>query len=288
MLVRLEATALGQLDWSLTLLDALPRLPLVPGAEGLGRVEAVGPGVQLPVGARVALAVLAHSCGQCPACAHAPGRCAEARCFGLHDDGALGEVGLFAAQHLVPVPEALPLEAGVMLGSLTAAVAAVRAAGPAEALTVFGVGGLGHLVVQVARAAGRQVFVEEPDGPRRAFALAHGAQRRAKGQRTEAAVVCTPSPQALQQAVRATLPGGTVVLAGTAPATRVDLTLQEVVRPELSLVASFLGSRDDQARALALAPALAPQVHRVPPDEVSTRFYELRDGGFVGRLVVRW
>jgi propanol-preferring alcohol dehydrogenase len=292
--LRVEACAMGQLDWNLLTLDAPPRLPLVPGHEALAVVEAVGPSVTLPVGARVLVTPLASACGACAACeAGDARRCAGVRWRGMHADGALGTQLLASASALVEVPSAcagLPAEhLALGGGSLWTAVGAARAlalAGPAR-VGVVGVGGVGHLVVQVLRAQGHAVCAADVDPERAALARELGASPFTTG--LDAAVVCTPSTQAVTAAVRAVRGAGRVVLVGTSPTGRLDLPVADVVWRQLSVVGTLLGSRAELAEGLELLRdgAVQPRITVAPLVEAPARLWSLRDLGFGGRLVIR-
>lgn len=302
VVVRIEACALGQLDWNLLTLDAPPRLPLVPGHEAVGVVEARGPDGSLAVGTRVLVTPLAGSCGQCPAClGHDPRHCAQVRWRGMHADGALTTHLTARADTLVPLevpvgveplPATLPAGLAAKLslagGTLWTAMGAVRSLHLLQPsrVAVFGTGGVGHLVVQLARVLGHEVFAADADPERLAFALELGA-RRLDGP-VDAAVVCTPSTQALQQAVRLLRAGGRLALAGSSPTGRVDLAVADLVWRGLTLSAGLLGTPADLDEALALlfAGKVEPRVEVVPLEEIPARLWALRDLGFAGRLVV--
>ena len=288
--LRVEDCVLGQLDWNLLTLDAPPRLPLVPGVEAVGVVETVGEGVSLAQGVRVLVTPLASSCGTCAACTAGEARwCPSARFLGRDLDGALATHVTLPVQHLVPAPAVAIAQAACLGGSAWAAVGAVRAT-RLEAggkFGVLGVGGVGHLVLQVAKAQGLSVFADDVDSHRRALGASLGAQPWPGAASLDAVVVCTPSAQALQRASRAVRAGGVVVAAGTSPTGRVDLPLADAVARGVTVVGSALGTHDDLKAALALAQqgTLAPHVEVVSLDEAVSRLWQLRDGGFTGRLV---
>jgi propanol-preferring alcohol dehydrogenase len=301
-LVRVEACALGQLDWNLLTLDAPPRLPLIPGHEAVGVVEAIGPGVALRVGERVLVTPLAGSCGQCSACrGHDPRHCPDVSWRGMHVDGALGTHVVTSAAALVPLelpvgvaplpevlPERLAAELAICGGSLWTAVGAVNALRLVQPsrVAVFGVGGVGHLVVQVARALGHEVFATDADPARVALGLTLGAKPLDGS--VDAVVVCTPSTQALQQAVRLLRGGGRLALAGSSPTGRVDLAVADLVWRGLTLTSGLLGTKDDldEGLALLLSKRVTPRVETIALDDVPARLWALRDLGFPGRLVV--
>jgi len=300
--LRIEACALGQLDWNLLTLDAPPRLPLVPGHEAVGVVEATGPGCTLRVGERVLVTPLATSCGHCAACrGHDARHCVEAAWRGMHVDGALGTHLVTREQLLVPLelpmgveplPDTLPRQlAGVLAvcgGSMWTAVGAVNALGlvnPSR-VAIFGAGGVGHLAIQVARALGHEVFASDAIPERMALALSLGA--KPLDGPVDAAVVCTPSAQALQQAVRLLRAGGRISLTGSSPTGRVDLSVSDLVWRGITLRSGLLGTREDleEGVTLVFTGKVKPTVEMVTLDEVPARLWALRDLGFPGRLVV--
>ena len=300
--LRIEACALGQLDWNLLTLDAPPRLPLVPGHEAVGVVEAAGARATLRVGERVLVTPLAGSCGECAACRGRDARhCGAASWRGMHVDGALGTHLIVHEQSVVPLdlpigveplPATLPRELAGSLalcgGSLWTAVGAVNSLGllnPSR-VAIFGVGGVGHLAVQVARALGHEVFATDADPDRVKLAVELGA--KPLNGPVDAAVVCTPSTQALQQAVRLLRAGGKLALAGSSPTGRVDLAVADLVWRGLTLRSGLLGTREDldEGVTLLFAGKVKPAVELVSLEEVPERLWALRDLGFPGRLVV--
>ncbi|MBS1153287.1 MAG: Alcohol dehydrogenase GroES domain protein [Myxococcaceae bacterium] len=296
--LKLEACALGLSDWDVAMLDGLPRLPVVLGAEAVGRVTACGPGVALAVGQRVALTPLASTCGACALCERGLEQyCAKIQVHGFGRDGALTTAGNFLAQHLLPIDDGL--DAAALCAVLTSAWSALggmqaAAIGNGQTIAVFGVGGVGAQVIQVARMRGARVIAVEPEADRRALALQLGAERAlapadapSLKHSVHAALVCTPSTQAIVQAQRALLPAGNLVLLGGGPATRFDLPLFDVVARGISIRGSFLGSRSELLEVLEWVRAgklQAPFV-RAPLADAPERLYGLRDLGFLGRLI---
>lgn len=288
----IEACALGGADWNLAMLDALPHLPLVLGQEAVGRVEAVGPGVgALTVGQRVGLTPLATTCGGCELCERGLERyCARATFHGLQRDGALAEAAVVAAQHLVALPDGADAALlAPLLGSGWAALGALRTGGVGAGLAVgvFGVGGVGHLAVQYAAHLGARVMAVEPDEARAALAVELGATLAEAPDALDVAVVCTPSTQAIGQAFQSVKRFGCVVLAGSSPAGRFDLSLHAAVARGITVRGSTLGSAADLREVLSLQAAGVgvPRVERHRLEEAPALLYALRDGGFVGRLV---
>jgi alcohol dehydrogenase, propanol-preferring len=284
--LRVEACGLGQRDWDVAMLDALPRTPLVPGLEGVGVVEEVGPGVTLAIGSRVAITPLAGSCGACRRCEQGwPAACSSVQLHGFHQDGALRAAGLFSAQHLVPIANGDAARLAVAAGSGWAALSAIERAHlePGQRVGVWGIGGVGHLVTQQLKAQGYSVFADDLDADRRRLSLELGAQPFAPYLTVDAAIVCTPSPQAAQRAVRAVVRGGTVVLCAASPLTRLDLASLDLVGREVSVVGSFLGPSRLAVEAMR---TLTPVTRVLTAADSIANLYALRDGGYRGRLVV--
>lgn len=289
--VRLEACALGLRDWDVLTLDVLPHLPLIAGQEAVGRIEAVGPEVTLAVGVRVAVLPLSTSCAACSLCERGLERwCAKAQWHGFHRDGALTTRGNFAAQHLVPVPEDLAAhQLACLVGSGWSALGALRlgSVGAGQRVALFGCGGVGHLAVQLARALGATVHVVEPDADRLRLAQSLGAEVGMPPGGADLALVCTPSTQAIAQAARGLRRTGTMVLVGSSPTGRFDLSLADTVFHGITLRGSVLGTRSDLTEVLELhrQGQVNATVDSAPLESAVERLWWLRDGGFVGRLV---
>ena len=289
--LRIEACALGLRDWDVLTLDAVPRLPLIGGQEAVGRVEVVGEGVELAVGARVAVTPLATSCAACHLCERGLERlCAKAQWHGFHRDGALTTHGHFAAQHLLPVPESLSAhQAACLAGSGWTALGALRLAGvgAGQRVAVFGCGGVGHLAIQCAKALGAAVHVVEPDADRLHLAESLGATAGVPVGGVDVAVVCTPSTQAIGVAARGLQRGGTLMLVGSSPTGRFDVSLADTVFQGLTIRGSLLGSRSDLNEVFELhrRGLVRATIDSAPLESAIERLWWLRDGGFVGRLV---
>jgi propanol-preferring alcohol dehydrogenase len=296
--LKLEACALGLSDWDVAMLDGLPRLPVVLGGEAVGRVTACGEEVALQCGQRVALTPLASTCGACLQCELGLEQyCARVVIHGFGRDGGLTTAGNFLAQHLLPIDDGL--DAALVCAVLTSgwsALGGVQAAaiGNGQTVAVFGVGGVGAPVIQVARMRGARVIAVEPEEDRRALALRLGAERALHPDEAaslkhsvHAALVCTPSTQAIVQAHRALLPAGNLVLLGGGPSTRFDLPLFDIVTRGISIRGTFLGSRSDLLEVLGWvrSGALVSPFVRAQLAEAPERLYSLRDLGFLGRLV---
>jgi propanol-preferring alcohol dehydrogenase len=200
------------------------KLPLVLGHEIVAAVTARGPGVErFAVGDRVGVGWLAWACGQCRDCrAGRENLCPFARFTGYHVDGGYAECALAQADFCFALPAgyadavAAPLLCAGLIGHRT-----LRAAGDAERVGIYGFGSAAHLVTQVARHEGRQVFAftRPGDAAAQAFARASGAvwaggSDTAPPEELDAALIFAPVGDLVPVALRAVRRGGTVVCGG--------------------------------------------------------------------------
>src|ERR1051325_8293033 len=138
-----------------------PKLPLVPGHQIVGTVAAVGAGVsEHRVGDRVGVPWLGWTCGECAYCRL--GRenlCDRARFTGYQIDGGFAEPAVAAARLCLPLPAGYPdLEAAPLLCAGLIGYRCLRMAGDAPRLGLYGFGSAAHIVIQVARHRGQEVF----------------------------------------------------------------------------------------------------------------------------------
>ena len=268
--------------------DELPGavLPIVPGHEIVGRVEARGPGVTDPaLGERVGVPWLGFTCGRCRPCLR--GRenlCDAARMTGYQIDGGYAEAAIADARFCFPIPdfyddvEAAPLLCAGLIGHR-----ALRLAGPAERIGLYGFGAAAHLIAQVARFEGREVFAFTRPGDDEAQRFARslgcvwaGSAFEKPPVLLDAALLFAPDGRLVPEALRAVDKGGSVVCAGIhlsdipGFAYR-DLWEERVIRSVANL------TREDAREFLALAP-------RVPVRCATEVFPLARANEALGRL----
>jgi alcohol dehydrogenase, propanol-preferring len=201
-----------------------PKVPLVLGHEIVGEVVSVGAGAdRFARGDRVGVPWLGWTCGECRYCrAGRENLCDRARFTGYQMDGGYAEYAVADARFCLPLPTsygdagAAPLLCAGLIG-----YRALRAAGEAERLGIYGFGASAHIVAQVARHEGRRVFAftRPGDAEGQAFARELGAEWA--GPSTEptpepidAAIIFAPVGALVPAALRAVVKGGTVVCAG--------------------------------------------------------------------------
>jgi propanol-preferring alcohol dehydrogenase len=225
--VLLAVTACGVCRTDLHVQDAeLPDLsyPRVPGHEIVGRVMRAGPGVRnLREGDRVGVPWLARTCGDCDYCRRGlENLCERALFTGYTVDGGYAEHTVADARYCLSLPtrytdaEAAPLLCAGLIG-----YRAYRAAGEAARLGLYGFGAAAHLLAQVARAEGREVyaFTKRGDVAGQAFARELGALWAGPSDEPppvplDAAIIFAAAGELVPTALAAVRKGGRVICAG--------------------------------------------------------------------------
>jgi propanol-preferring alcohol dehydrogenase len=225
--LRLAVTACAVCRTDLHVVDgelpAVP-LPLVPGHEIVGRVIEVGAGVTgWRTGERVGVPWLGWACGQCAACERGEENlCPAARYTGYQLDGGYASEALVDARFALRIPERYgDREAAPLLCAGLIGWRALAAAGAGTHLGLYGFGAAAHIVAQVARVRGQEVyaFVRPGDAAAADFARSLGAcwagdSDQSPPQALDAAILFAPVGALVPLALRAVRPGGTVVCAG--------------------------------------------------------------------------
>jgi propanol-preferring alcohol dehydrogenase len=273
-----------------------PKLPLVPGHQIVGRVEAAGEGAAHAPGERVGVPWLGWTCGKCRHCrAGRENLCDRALFTGYQLDGGYAELAVADARFCFGIPEGYPdLQAAPLLCAGLIGYRSLRMAGDAERLGLYGFGAAAHIVIQVARHEGRRAFAftRAGDAQAQAFALELGAEWAgdALGPPPEelgAAIIFAPAGELVPAALRAVAKGGTVVCAGIhmsdIPSFPYELLWGERV---LRSVANL--TRRDGEEFMALAPRIPvrTEVETYPLEEANDALARLRDGKVRGAAVL--
>jgi propanol-preferring alcohol dehydrogenase len=223
--VRVEACGVCHTDLHTVVGDLhLPRLPLVPGHQVVGRVDGAGQGATRFVpGARVGVPWLHWTCGSCRYClAGRENLCAAARFTGLDASGGYAEALVVPEAFAYGLPESAaaesiaPLLCAGVIGYRALELAQVPAGG---SLGLYGFGASAHLVIQLARRRGLEVWVCTRSDHHRALARELGAAwtggaEEAPSGRLDGAILFAPSGALVPQALRALARGGVLALAG--------------------------------------------------------------------------
>jgi len=279
----------GELPW--------PGHPVVPGHEIVGRVVETGPGVErFRSGERIGVPWLGWTCGRCDYCA--TGRenlCDQAKFTGYDLDGGYADYALADGRYCFPIPdgysdaEAAPLLCAGLIGHR-----ALVMAGEARRLGIYGFGAAAHIVAQVARFQGRQLFAfaRPGDFEARKFALALGASWA--GDSTEmppepldAAILFAPVGALVPAALRAVAKGGTVVCAGI-HMSDIPSFPYEILWGERRIVSVANLTRRDGMEFLELAPRVPVRttVESFTLEQSNEALARLREGRISGAAVL--
>jgi propanol-preferring alcohol dehydrogenase len=223
--VRVEACAVCRTDLHVVDGDLPdPRLPIVPGHEIVGIVDAVGARVSAPaLDTRVGIPWLGYTCGHCSYCLS--GRenlCDEPLFTGYTRDGGFATHVVADAAYAFPLEgfddpiAAAPLMCAGLIGWRS-----LRMAGDGHRIGLYGFGAAAHILAQICRWQGREVyaFTRTGDEPAQKLALSHGAQwagssDKAPPKQLDAAIIFAPVGALVPQALRAVRKGGRVVCGG--------------------------------------------------------------------------
>jgi propanol-preferring alcohol dehydrogenase len=274
-----------------------PKLPLVPGHEVVGRVAALGVDVEgFAAGARIGVPWLGWTCGNCRFCrAGRENLCEAARFTGYTLDGGYGEYLLADQRYCFPISgdysdaEAAPLLCAGLIGYRS-----LRMAGEAKRLGLYGFGAAAHIVVQVARHEGREVyaFVRPGDAAAMAFARGLGAvwageSGEAAPEELDAAILYAPVGALVPAALRAVRPGGRVVCAGI-HMSDIPSFPYEILWRERQIVSVANLTRRDGEEFLALAPKVPVKttVEPLPLERANEALARLREGRLEGAAVL--
>jgi propanol-preferring alcohol dehydrogenase len=278
---------------------------VVPGHEVVGLVSRLGPGVaDLAVGDRVGVAWLHSACGTCELCREGlENLCRAQQVTGLTVNGGFAEQMRASASHAIRVPASLdPAEAAPLFCAGATVYRGLRQARvqPGQRVAVFGVGGLGHLAIQVARALGARVLAADVSPEKLELARSLGAEqvfdagqpgaakeiRRLGG--AHAAIVTSAARAAYDVAFRSLRPTGTLVVVGL-PSEPLAFPALSLVSAEARIVGSAVGTRQDQREVLDLAAGgqIRCQVEVEPLEHINSIFDRMRAGRIRGRVVVR-
>ena len=225
--VLVKVLACGVCRTDLHLVDGeLPdaTVPIVPGHEIVGRIEAVGREVTaLAPGMRVGVPWLGWTCGECGFCrSDRENLCPNARDTGYRINGGYADYAVADSSFCFPLPAGYDdLHAAPLLCAGLIGYRAYRMAGPAPALGIYGFGAAAHIIAQVALHQGRKVFAFTTPGDERAVRFARdigvtwaGFSNAAPPRPLDAAIIFAPVGPLVPEALSWVVPGGVVVCAG--------------------------------------------------------------------------
>jgi propanol-preferring alcohol dehydrogenase len=298
--VLIEVEACGVCRTDLHLMDGeLPDIPypIVPGHEIVGRVRELGAEVNtLAVGQRIGVPWLGWTCGECEYCrAGRENLCDAARFTGYQIDGGYASHTLADARYCFPLPiDADAAELAPLLCAGLIGYRALRMAGDARRLGIYGFGAAAHIVAQVARWQGREVcaFTRRGDTESQEFARSLGAawagsSDDAPPRPLDAALIFAPVGALVPAALGAVRKGGTVVCAGI-HMSDIPAFPYSILWGERSIRSVANLTRRDGEEFLTLAPQVPvkTEVTRFPLAQANEALDRLRRGELQGAAVL--
>jgi alcohol dehydrogenase, propanol-preferring len=274
-----------------------PKLPIVPGHEIVGRIDMIGEGVSaLAVGQRVGVPWLGRTCGECRYCRNgAENLCDQPLFTGYTRDGGYATQAIADVRYVFALPEdgndvaTAPLLCAGLIGWRS-----LQIAGDGEKLGLYGFGAAAHIIAQVARWQGRQVFAftRTGDADAQAFAKKLGAVWAGSSEDTppeplDCAIIYAPVGLLVPLALRAVRKGGRVVCAGIhmsdIPSFPYDILWQE---RELKSVANL--TRQDGEEFFKIVPKAGIETQTVPYPlaRANEALDDLRSGRLHGAAVL--
>ena len=287
-------------DWPIK-----PTLPFTPGHEGAGIVAVVGPGVtHLKEGDRVGIAWLHSACGHCEYCLSGwETLCLEQQNSGYSVNGSFAQYALGHGDYLGRIPKNLPfVDAAPILCAGVTTYKGLKQTGarPGEWVVISGVGGLGHVAIQYAKAMGLHVAAVDLGPEKMALARKLGAEITIDAKTQDPAkeiqkqiggahgvLVTAVSLIAFKQAVGMLRRGGTCVLNGLPPG-EFPVSIFDIVLNGNTIRGSIVGTRLDLEEALAFAAEgkVRATIETLPLECINDVFSRLKRGQVNGRVVL--
>ncbi len=284
-----------------------PSPPFIPGHEGAGIVAAVGSGVKrLKEGDAVGIAWLHDACGCCEPCLTGwETLCESQNNSGYSVNGSFAEYAIGDADYVGHLPADVDFVA--MAPILCAGVTTYKGIKETEAragewIAISGIGGLGHIAIQYAKAMGLHVVALDVTDEKLALARSLGAEVtidarapdaaaqvvRLTGGGTHGVLVTTVSPPAFAQALNLVRRKGTIALVGLPPG-NFATPIFDVVLKCITLRGSIVGTRQDLAEAIRFAweGKVKSHIHEASLDDINRIFTDLKAGTVDGRMVIR-
>ncbi|MCL4371570.1 MAG: zinc-dependent alcohol dehydrogenase family protein [Chloroflexi bacterium] len=300
--VRLRVVACGICHTDLHIVEGeLPphKLPLVPGHQIVGYVDALSEGVEkLRLGDHVGVPWLNATCGECAFCGtERENLCERARFTGYDVDGGFAEYGLAPADFVYPIPpgfpslQAAPLLCAGIIGYRALRLSEIR---PGGRLALFGFGASAHIAIQIARHWGCRVYVFTRGAHHRALAEQLGAEWTGSAgdeppSRADAAIVFAPAGSLVLDALRVVDKGGTVALAGIYMTPIPEMDYARYLYHEKTLRSVANSTRQDAVELLRLAVEIPirTEVQVFPLEQANEALLLLNQGRIEGAGVLQ-
>ncbi|MDQ0162897.1 alcohol dehydrogenase AdhP [Bacillus alveayuensis] len=282
-----------------------PKLPLIPGHEGVGIVVEVGKGVKsIKVGDRVGIPWLYSACGECEYCLTGQETlCPHQLNGGYSVDGGYAEYCKAPANYVARIPDNLdPVEVAPILcaGVTTYKALKVSGAKPGEWVAIYGIGGLGHIALQYAKAMGLNVVAVDISDEKSELAKKLGADITINGLKedpvqaiheqvggVQAAISVAVTKKAFEQAYQSVKRGGCLVVVGL-PHDDLPIPIFNTVLNGVTVKGSIVGTRKDMQEALDFAARgkVRPIVETAALEDINDVFHRMEKGQINGRIVL--
>ncbi|MFN0085160.1 MAG: alcohol dehydrogenase catalytic domain-containing protein [Blastocatellia bacterium] len=291
-------------EWEM--LKPAVKFPLILGHEASGTIVEAGIGVaDFVIGDRVGVPWLHSTCGECEYClAGRETLCGRQQITGCMVDGGFAEFVKAKASHIAKIPDSLTFEeAAPLLCAGVTVHRAIKLSGvcAGERLAVFGIGGLGHLAIQLAKAIGVEVIAVDVAEEKLALARECGADHAINAATTQAhkeikrlgggahvALVTSGARVAYETALRSLKRGGLLVVVGMSPEP-IPLSTQALLAGEYRILASTVGTREDLREVLRLAAEgkVKCRIETRAFEAVGDVLAEMEKGHLLGRVVLQ-
>lgn len=289
-------------DWKQ--FSGIVKKPLILGHEVAGRVVEKGPAVDdLRVGDRVGIPWIHWTCSVCEMCRQGnENLCSKQKITGVTVDGGFAEFVKAPASHALKIPSTLsPANAAPLFCAGVTVYRALKQAriSPGQRLAVFGVGGLGHVAVQLGCHFAAQVIAIDISEEKLGIASSLGAFKTLNAATADVAkelrgiggahvaLVTSAAKASYEMAFSCLRPTGVLLVVGL-PAEAICFPPIMMAANEVRVQASAVGTRQDLSEVLALAAEGKVRCHvsERPLDEVNSVLEELRRGRVAGRIVL--
>ena len=298
--IRMKVAACGVCRTDLHVVDGElpdPKVPIVPGHEIVGRIDAIGAGVEgLRVGERVGIPWLGHTCGVCPYCMERQENLCDRPLFtGYTRDGGFATATIADARFAFPLGEAgsdtelAPLLCAGLIGWRSLVIAGVG-----KRLGLYGFGAAAHIIAQVATSQGRSVFAFTRPGDvatqvfaRRLGATWAGGSNEMPPEPLDAAIIFATVGGLVPLALKAVRKGGRVVCAGI-HMSDIPSFPYRLLWEERKLVSVANLTRQDGIDFLRLVPeiGIVTKTTSYPLNQANQALADLRAGRFEGAAVL--
>jgi len=283
-----------------------PTPPFIPGHEGAGIVAAIGPGViGLKEGDAVGIAWLHDACGGCEFCETGwETLCETQHMSGYTVNGSFAEYAIGAAPYVARLPKNVDFAeiAPILCAGVTTYKGIKETeAKPGEWLAISGIGGLGHVAVQYAKAMGLHIVALDVTDDKLALAQSLGADVTVNAKAPDAAaqvvkatgggahgvLVTAVSIPAFAQALQMVRRKGTISLNALPPGD-FPTPIFDVVLKRITIRGSIVGTRKDLAEAIEFASEgkVKAHIHKAKLEDINTIFSDLGAGKVDGRMVM--